>query len=164
MHGNSSSTRVAAIPITVSGGGLASPLTLKPDANGCAFAQVPQGTYTVQLNQPSNGSLAGYFGTPAFVDATGNSSPASFTEQVNVTSETTASVTFDEGINSTVSYGGASAIDSGVLCPGTSSVTCLSLGTGSSGAELAWGGNGSNWSSANVSGATNLVQVACTHR
>jgi Tfp pilus assembly protein PilV len=162
IHGNSSQTRVAAIPITVSGGGLGSPLTLKPDANGCAFAQVPQGTYTVQVGQPPNGLLAGYIGTPPFVDATGNSSPASFNEQVNVTSETTASVTFDEGISSTVSYGGASAIDSGVLCPGTSSVTCLSLGTGSSGAELAWGDNGANWASASLNAATNLVQAGCT--
>lgn len=162
VHGNSSGTRVAAIPITVSGGGLASPLTLKPDANGCAFAQVPQGTYTVQVNQPNSGVLAGYIGTPPFVDATGNSSPSSFSEQVNVTSETTASVTFDEGITSTVSYGGASAIDSGVLCPGSSTVTCLTLGTGSSGAEVAWGGNGGTWSSTNLGAATNLVQSACT--
>ncbi len=162
VHGNTSATRVAAIPITVSGGGLASPLSLQPDANGCAFAQVPQGTYTVQINQPANGALAGYSGSPAFVDPTGNASPSPFTETVNVTNETTASLTFDEGINSAIAYGGGSAVDAGVSCPGTSALRCLSLGDGPSSAVAAWGGNGAGWSSTNLNGATHLTQVSCT--
>ncbi len=162
VHGNSSGVRLAAVPITVSGTNLPSPLTLKPDSNGCAFAQVPSGIYTVKVNQPGNGTLAGYGGSPVFVDPTGNAAPNPLPEQVQVTAETTASITFDEGINSAISYGGTSAVDGGVMCPGTSGLTCLTMGNGSTGAVAAWGGNGSTWSSTTLGGATNLSQVDCT--
>ncbi len=161
VHGNSSLTRLGVVPITVSGGSLGSPLVLNPDPNGCAFAQVPVGTYTLQVGQPANGSLAGYSGVPAFVDTGGNTSET-FSESVNVTAETTATVTFDEGINGSVSYGGASAVDGGVTCPGTTGLTCLTLGNGTSNASAAWGGDGSTWTSTSLGGATNLSQVGCT--
>ena len=43
VHGNLPATACRPYAITVSGGSLASPLTLQPDANGCAFAQIPPG-------------------------------------------------------------------------------------------------------------------------
>ncbi len=165
VHGNLPATRVQAVAITVSGGSLASPLTLQPDANGCAFAQIPPGTYNLLIDQPGSGTLAGYVGSPPFVDPSGNTSPAfspPSPETIYVTNETATTVTFDEGITSAISYGGASAIDGGVTCPGTSSLTCLTTGNGSSGAVAAWGGDGSTWSSTTLGAATDLSQVACT--
>ena len=99
VFGNAAALRLTAVSISVSGGSLGSPLTLNPDANGCAFAQVPVGTYTVQINQPSSLALAGYSGTPPFVDTNGNTSDSFPNQSVTVTGETTVSVTFDEGIN-----------------------------------------------------------------
>ena len=67
MHGSSPATDGRGRSSSVSGGGLGSPLTLQPERDGCAFAQVHK-ALPVQVRQPSNGSLAGYFGTPPFVD------------------------------------------------------------------------------------------------
>lgn len=162
LNGNSKANRLQAIPITVSGAGLSTPLKLNPDRNGCAFAQVPPGSYTVQLGQPAVGSLNGFTDDPPFVDTSGNSSPAPVSVAVNVLVEGATNVTFDEGIDTAISYGGGSAVDGGVACPAGAGLTCLSLGNGSNKAEAAWGGNGSTWSSKALSGATQLSQVGCT--
>ena len=68
---------------------------------------------------------------------------------------------YDEAMTTSLSYGGASAVDGGVECPGTTALTCLTTGNGPSAATAAWGGGGS-WSSTTLSGVTNLYQVACT--
>jgi Tfp pilus assembly protein PilV len=163
--GNDTAARLVTIPITVSGGALPSPLTLEPDSNGCVFAQLMPGTYSVKLGQPATSGplgLANYTGTPPFVDPSGNSAPNPLSETVQVTNETTASLTFDEGVGTSISYGGAASITGGVSCPGTSALTCVSLGNGRTKAVTAWGADGSTWSSKGVNGASTLSQVGCT--
>ncbi|HXW38788.1 MAG TPA: hypothetical protein VEJ44_03755, partial [Acidimicrobiales bacterium] len=156
--GNSAATRLEAVPIAVTG---PVSLTLYPDQNGCAFAQVPTGAYTVSVSQPSRGTpsdFTGWNGSPPFVLA----SPINQPPAVTVTSEADTNVTFDEGINAVVSYGGASAVAGGVVCPSGANLTCLALGSGTSQASVAWGASGSTWSATTLSGTTTISQVACT--
>ena len=162
-HGNTAAQRLEAVNINVSGGGLgATTLSLNPDPNGCAFVQVPPATgYIVAVQQPTSGALSDYSGIPPFVDLNGNTSD-SYTETVNVTAETTVAVTYDEGIGTSISYGGASAVAGGVECPGSSSLNCLTLGNGSPNAVAAWVGTSSSWASTTLAGTTTIAQVACT--
>jgi Tfp pilus assembly protein PilV len=173
--GNSASDRLAAVPITLTEtaqGNATDPwissshaLTLNPDQNGCVFAQVPVGTYTVSAGQPTSGkpkTFTDYSGYPPFVTTSGNSSDTA-TTSVTVTAESTVQLNaFDEGITSAISYASSSAVDGGVSCPGTSSITCVTTGNGATGASAAWGGTGSTWSSTTFPNVTTLSQVACT--
>ncbi len=167
VNGNSSLTRIEAIPVTVQSTGStpALTLTLKPDSNGCIFAQVYPGTYTVTLGQPS-------LGTPQFVDQFGASS--NLTQSVTVTDTQTTpvlfglpNVQFDEGVTAGVGYGSATPVDGVLTCPGTSALTCVAGGSktappGTSLAEGVWGGASSQWSSAAAPGMSTLNAVACT--
>ncbi len=171
IHGNSSASRLNAIPVSIdetSGpNGTAATLSpnpdvLNPDQNGCVFAQVPVGTYSVSVGQPSAGSLPLYSGSPPFVNTSGATSESATNQIVTVTAQQTVSLNqFDEGLNTAISYGGATAVDGGVECPGADGLTCLASGNGTSTASAAWGGS-STWSSATLPGITNLSQVACT--
>ena len=84
-------------------------LDLYPDQNGCVFAQVPTGNYSVAIaSQPVSGTPAtfnGYSGTPPFVDTTGSTTENVDTPQpVTVTAETIVQLdAFDEGITSSIS-------------------------------------------------------------
>jgi type II secretory pathway pseudopilin PulG len=171
--GNSAVTRLEAVPVLVtqtSGSPAISPLTVYPDANGCIFVQVPGGTsaapdtYTVALQQPTSG-IPGYADTPPFVNSNNQVASAITPQQASVVSGIESVVplgNFDEAMNADVSYGGGSAVDSGVQCPGAASLTCLTLGSGTTGASAAWGGAGAPWTSTTLSNGSHINQVACT--
>jgi Tfp pilus assembly protein PilV len=181
VNGNTSQERLEAVPVTITetaqaqpptvpaqpwlGGAQNTPVTFYPDENGCVFAQVPTGTYTVAIGQPVSGTpktFNGYSGTPPFVTTSGATSESQSTT-VDVTAETDVNLNqFDEGITSSISYGAATGIDNGVFCPGASSLTCATLGNGATGASASWGGASANWSSTSFAGVTNLNDVACT--
>jgi Tfp pilus assembly protein PilV len=171
---NQASDRLQAVPVSLHQDSQANPsdpplspnpLTLHADDNGCVFAQVPTGSYTVSLGQPSSGTPSafhGYTGVPPYVATTGSTSDTSSTTVV-VTAESMVQLTaFDGGITTSLGYGTSSAVDQGVTCPGTSVVTCVASGNGTTGASEAWGGTGSPWSSTMVSGTQNLSPWACT--
>ena len=158
--------------------------TPTPDQNGCVFVAEPTSPttnlsdpFSVSVSQPATGTLSGYTGTPPFVTtsipaATTDTSATYYPDGVTVTAGAKTVVdldNFDQGVNdydeamtTSLSYGGASAVDGGVECPGTTKLTCLTTGNGPSAATAAWGGGGSSWSSTTLSGVTNLSQVACT--
>ncbi len=177
VNGNVATDRLQAVPVNLqetAQGNAFDPwvsnnanhtLTLYPDENGCVFAQVPVGSYTVTTSQPTSGTPAtftGYSGTPPFVNTGGGTTDTSSTT-VAVTAETTVQLdSFDEGITSSVAYGASSAVDGGVTCPGTNSLVCVSTGNGTAGASASWGGTGSNWSSTTFSGISALAPVSCT--
>ncbi|HVC67864.1 MAG TPA: carboxypeptidase-like regulatory domain-containing protein [Acidimicrobiales bacterium] len=171
VHGNVSTDRLQSIPVTitqVSGSPVLVPssFTLYADGNGCIFAQVPVGTYTVAAQQPTSGTpvtFTGYSGTPPFVSTSGATSELVTNQTVDVTAETTVQLdAFDEGIIGKTSYGGASAIDAGVQCPAVTILTCVTTGSGPTGAVAAWGGAGAGWTAASLASGTHLNQVACT--
>ena len=172
MYGNSAATRLEALPVTitqVSGSPTLSPnpYTLYADQNGCIFAQVPVGTYDVAIQQPTAGtppSFSGYPGAPPFVDTTGSTDDEQDNQVVTVTAEQTVNLdAFDESINSSISYGGASAVDDGVSCPGAASVPCVTTGDGTTGATAAWGSASSTWTSTTLGAGTEINQVDCTN-
>jgi Tfp pilus assembly protein PilV len=176
VNGNSAASRLQAVPVKVTqtagsgGAGVTlspNPLVLYPDQNGCVFAQVPTGTYKVEIaSQPQSGTPAAfnnYGGSPPFVNTTGSTTELYSNQMVTVTAETIVQLdAFDEGITSSISYGGATAIADGVVCPGSSRLTCVATGNAPNGASAAWGGSGSTWNSTSFSGITDLNQVGCT--
>jgi type II secretory pathway pseudopilin PulG len=171
VNGNSAENRLLALPVTItqlSGSPTLTPnpYTVYPDGNGCIFAQVPVGTYDVAIEQPTEGTPAGFFpysGTPPFVNTSGSTTDQALNQQVTVTAEQVVNLgAFDEGITADIGYGGASAVDGGVECPGTASIPCITFGNGTTGATAAWGGTSSPWTSTNLAAGTQINQVACT--
>ena len=166
--GNLAASRLEAIPVIITPA-VGNPYSaLYPDSNGCFFAELGTGDYTISLGQPSAGTpnvFTGYSGIPPFV-TTGGSTSDSYGADVTVAAEQTIQLSggnsFDEGINTSLSYGGGAAVDGGVQCPGTSDITCFTTGDGTSGASAAWGGTSSTWTSTTLSHVTHLNQVACT--
>ena len=177
VNGNVPSDRLQAVPVSLQetsqtnatdpwvASNPSHTLTLYPDENGCVFAQVPTGNYSVTVAQPTSGTpstFTGYSGAPPFVTTTGTTADTGST-LVTVTAESTVQLdAFDEGITTSVAYGAASAIGNGVSCPGTSSILCAAIGTSTSGASASWGGTGSTWSSTSFSAISKINQVACT--
>ncbi len=167
-HLNSAVNRIEALQVSITPTAGGTGYRFNPDKNGCVFAQVPQGNYTVSVAYPNPGTLVGYTGSPPFVTPTGSTTDDStsvYPTGVPVTVSALQVVdlaAFDEGITTTISYGGASAVDGGAECPGAAALTCLALGNGSSAASAAWGDGGSTWSSTALSNVTNLNDVACT--
>jgi Tfp pilus assembly protein PilV len=177
VNGNNPSDRLQAVPVSLTetsqtnatdpwvASNSTHTLTLYPDENGCVFAQVPTGNYSVAVAQPSSGqpqTFTGYSGTPPFVNTTGGTTDTGST-LVTVTAESTVQLdAFDEGITTAVSYGSSSAVGGGVACPGTTSIMCVATGNGTTGATASWGGTGSNWSSNSFSAISKINQVACT--
>ena len=158
---NTAATRLQNVLVTIS----SSSLTLNDltaDPNGCIFVQVPPDTYTVTEVAPPTGTLNGWGGYPQFVTESGNTSVTASSQPVTVTAEQSVQLdAFDEGIVGNITYGGSAAVDSGVECPGTPSVTCISTGSGTSGGSDAWGGAGSTWSDATLAAGDHVNQVDC---
>ncbi len=167
-HLNPSVNRLEALQVSITPTAGGTSYQFNPDKNGCVFAQVAQGNYTVSVAYPNPGTLIGYTGSPPFVTPSGSTTDDSsglYPTGVPVTVSAMQVVDlapFDEGITTTVSYGGASAVDGGVECPGVTTLTCLALGNGTSAASAAWGNAGSTWSSTTLSNVTDLTHVACT--
>ena len=88
VSGNSAATRLTAVPVTISetsANPTFSTVTLNPDQNGCVFVQVPTGTYSVSLGQPTSGrpsTFTGYSGTPAFVNTSGSTTDSATGQSV----------------------------------------------------------------------------------
>ena len=168
VNGATAASRLMAVPVTItqtSGSPVLNPSSFQvnADSNGCIFVQVPPGQYTVSVTQPLPGSFTGYSGAPAFVTPSGNTSETVSGQTVSVTAEQTVALQFfDEGIVGDISYGGSSAVDSGVECPGAAAITCITTGTRNSGGSSAWGGGSSAWTTAKLSTVTRIKQVACT--
>src|SRR5664280_906306 len=167
VNGNTAEVRLLAVPVTVTPEGNPSgALTLYPDKNGCIFAQVPVGTYDVAALQPTAGSpptFTDYSGAPPFVTTSGSTTNQQNAEAVTVTAETVVNLPlFDEGINSSISYGGATAVDSGVDCPNAAAIRCITTGEGPTGGTAAWGGGSSTWNSTTLPVGSQLNQVDCT--
>jgi len=169
--GNTPTDRLQSIPVTitqVTGNPVLNPssFTLHADGNGCIFAQVPVGTYTIAAQQPTAGTpatFAGYTGTPPFVSTSGATSELVTNQTVNVTAQTTVQLdAFDEGITGKVNYGGASAVDAGVQCPAAAGLTCITTGDGPTGATGAWGDASAPWTTGGLPPGTHVNQVACT--
>ncbi len=183
---NSAAARLQALVVTITDLSTNQTVgTVTPDPNGCVFVAEKTSTatnlsdpFSVSVGQPTSGgpySLPGYTGSPPFVttsNATNDTSATNYPNGVTVTAGAKTVVelddfdqgvnNFDEAMTTNLSYGGASAVDGGVECPGTTVVTCLTTGNGTSAASAAWGGNGATWSSTTLSGVTTLAQVACT--
>ena len=168
---NSAVTRLEALPVTITQQATIptlspNPLTLYPDANGCIFAQVPVGAYGVSLDQPAANTPKTFLswpGSPAFVTPSGVTSEDPGVQTVNVAAMTVVQMqAFDEGITTSISYGGASSVDGALTCPGAASLTCLVTGNGTSSATASWGSGLGKWTSSNVANTTNINQVACT--
>lgn len=171
VNGNQASDRLESLPVTItqtSGTPVLSPnpYTLYADQNGCIFAQVPVGTYDVAVLQPTAGTpptFTGYSGAPPFVNTSGSTTDTAPGQTVTVTAEQTVTLdAFDEGITSSITYGGTSAVDNGVYCPNAASIGCITTGDGTTGASVAWGSGSSLWSSTTLGAGTQINQVDCT--
>lgn len=169
VYGNPAFTRAESIPITVTNTTSGAATVLHADSNGCAFDQVPPGTYTVGIAQPAAGTpstFTNYTGSPPFV--TEGFAPSGGLESyttppvvVTVTNEQPVQLTFDEGTNANLSYASSTAVGDGVTCTGTSGSTCVTTGSTNSGAAVSWGDGSSAWSTT-TSTATRIQTVACT--
>ena len=170
VSGNSSSARVESIPVRVTNTSTKAKTVLYPDSNGCAFDQVPPGTYTVGIAQPTAGTpktFTNYSGTPPFVtpgfpSTGGVRSYTSTPYTITVTQEQPVQLTFDEGTDANLTYASSTAVGDGVTCTGAGGTTCVTTGSTNSGAAISWGGSSSAWSTTTTSKATRIQTVACT--
>ena len=140
-----------------------------PTRTGVSLRNWGRGTTRSRWGSQTAGTpnvFTGYSGIPPFVTTGGSTSDNTYVADVTVAAEQTIQLSggnsFDEGINTSLSYGGGAAVDGGVQCPGTSDITCFTTGDGTSHASAAWGGTSSTWSSTTLSHVTHLNQVACT--
>ena len=186
---NAWSERVQAVPVTIAG---PQTITIYPDQNGCAFAQVPPGSYTVSVANATTGYPAGTtYGTPSFVaNAAGSytndvwspptSEPVTSSPTIPVSIgavtrvDTTYSAnypSYDQGATVNFSYPTSSAVEDGVNCPGSGQIACVTSGEGASsgGAEITWLNTASgNWSTAALPSLpggnqlTRLTSFSCT--
>ncbi|HLG68694.1 MAG TPA: hypothetical protein VKV36_12610 [Acidimicrobiales bacterium] len=134
--GNPWSDRVRAVPVS-----LVSPpppatasftTTVYPDSYGCAFQQVPPGTYQVSVADPSPGvprTVTGTYGTPSFVaNANEQTAAAQGPLTVNVGQVTPVTFQYDEGSLVDLAYPSTTATEDGVTCPGAGAFLCLAAG------------------------------------
>ena len=171
------STRVQAPPVQITG---PQSMTIYPDQNGCAFAQVEPGTYTIAVSNASSGQPYSNdnYGSPPFVEnALGTVSanelaqPQSYsaTATVAVGAVARSTVSFDQGSLVSLSYPSSSSTEDGVYCPGVGALGCISTGeagtgTGVTGTAVMTVFNQSTnvWSTASLpAGVTRLASVAC---
>jgi Tfp pilus assembly protein PilV len=184
-QGDPWSERVTAVPVTISG---PENLTIYPDQNGCAFAQVLPGNYTVSVANATNGTPAGTsYGTPSFVaNAAGTytssvwsppaSEPQGGTPSIPVsigsvtridTSYAANYPSYDQGATVNFSYPSSTAVEDGVTCPGAAQVSCITSGesAGTGGAEVTWDNSSTgSWSPVTLptaAGLTRQTSVAC---
>jgi Tfp pilus assembly protein PilV len=185
-QGNPWTTRVQAPPVTVtqtSGSPTQKTLTIYPDQNGCAFAQVEPGTYTVTVNNatpghPFSNDTYGSFGSIPFVEnALGNVSANELAQPTTYSGTATVAIgavsrlatSFDQGSNVSLAYPSSSSTEDGVVCPGVGVLTCISTGETGTGSGVT--GTGvltvfnqatNQWSAATLpSGVTRITSVAC---
>ncbi len=118
------STRVQGVPVTASSTSYTA--TLHPNSYGCVFQEVPPGSYTVSLADPSSGGVPD---TPSWTaNADETTAPSQSSLVVNVGLVTLATFQYDEGSFVTLSYPTSTAADGGVVCPAVGVIRCLVLG------------------------------------
>jgi Tfp pilus assembly protein PilV len=176
------SLRVQAPPVTFTETSATTQPTLSiyPDANGCAFAQVEPGTYTVGIANASTGQpfANDTYGSPSFVEnalgsVTNNvmSQPTAYTDAgvtVPVGAVTRLSVAYDQGSPLNVSFSSATATEDGVTCPGVGVLTCIATGESGTGsgvtaaAELSVYNQATGvWTQPSLPSMTRITSVAC---
>lgn len=132
--GHAWATRVQSVPVTVQSlPGTTPAKTVYPNSYGCAFEQVPPGSYKVSLADPSPGTPAGTsFGlpdTPSWVanhDEATAVTATSLTVSVGQVTETTFQ--YDEGSLVDLRYPSTTATDGVLACPAVGSVLCMVAG------------------------------------
>jgi Tfp pilus assembly protein PilV len=172
------STRVQAPPVYITG--TQQTMTIYPDQNGCAFAQVEPGTYTVSISNASSGQPYSNdnYGSPPFVEdaqptLTGNqyAQPLSYSTTATVTVGSVSRLTtfFDQGSVVNLSYPSSSSTEDGVVCPGVGVLSCISSGEGGGSggpatADLTVFNQSTNqWSAASLpAGVSRIASVACS--
>ncbi len=118
------STRVQDVPVTVTSKTYTA--ILHPNSYGCVFQQVPPGSYTVSLADPSSGGVPD---TPSWTaNADETTAPKQSSLVVNVGLVTLATFQYDEGSFVTLSYPTSTATDGGVICPAVGVIRCVVLG------------------------------------
>ena len=171
------STRVQAPPVQITG---PQSMTIYPDQNGCAFAQVEPGTYTIAVSNASSGQPYSNdnYGSPPFVEnALGTVSanelaqPQSYsaTATVAVGAVARSTVFFDQGSLVSLSYPSSSSTEDGVYCPGAGALGCISTGEAGTGTGVAgtavmtvFNQSTNVWSTVSLpAGVTRLASVAC---
>ncbi|MGH9088356.1 MAG: prepilin-type N-terminal cleavage/methylation domain-containing protein [Acidimicrobiales bacterium] len=131
-------TRVRAVPVT-----LRSPpaptaatfqTTIYPDAHGCAFEQVPAGTYSATVGDPTPGTPTNTLqvGPPVTHAWAANANEAARATQtgltVSVGQVTTTTFQYDEGSLVSLQYPTTTATEGGVTCPGAGKLLCVATG------------------------------------
>ena len=171
------STRVQAPPVQITG---PQAMTIYPDQNGCAFAQVEPGSYTISVANASSGQPFSNdnYGSPPFVEnALGTVSanelaqPQAYstTATVAVGAVARSTVSFDQGSLVSLSYPSSSSTEDGVYCPGVGVLGCISTGetgtgTGVTGTAVmtVFNQTTNQWSTTGLpAGVTRLASVAC---
>ncbi len=130
------STRVKAVPVTISPGPTVttgfSTITRHPNQYGCVFQEVPAGTYSVKVADPTTGTPPGtHYGTPSWASSDGELlSETSPSPGATVTVGEVATVTFqyDEGAMAKVTYPSTTVVEGPVWCPGVGAIDCLAAG------------------------------------
>ena len=179
-QGNAWSERVQAPEVTLSG---AQSLTIWPDSNGCAFAQVEPGSYTVRLTNATSGILGGApsndtYGTPSFVENAAGTvtnhelaqpTSASFSTTVAVGAVSRLTASYDQGSVVSLNYPTVTGTEDATVCPGAGVITCLSTGETGTGTGLTGSAvltalttSSSQWTAVTLpTGITRLASVAC---
>jgi Tfp pilus assembly protein PilV len=187
-QGDPWSERVTSIPVTITGTstGTSPAFTVYPDQNGCVFAQVLPGNYTVGVQNATSGTPQGTnYGSPSFVANTSNSvvtnpwqppttEPQGGTPSISVaigavtrvdTSYSAYYPSYDQGSTVNFTYPTSTAVEDGVSCPGAAQVACVTSGesAAASGADILWQNTTTNnWNSLTVpTGLTRQTSVAC---
>lgn len=186
-QGNPWSERVTSVPVTLTS--TAQPkMVIYPDQNGCVFAQVVPGNYTVTVGNATSGTPAGTnYGSPSFVaNTTGTwtnnvwsppvSEPQGGTPSIPVQIgavtrvDTTYSAnypSYDQAATVNFSYPTVTSVEDGVTCPGAAQVACVASGenAGAGGADVLWqNATTNNWNSLTLptgAGLTRQTSLAC---
>lgn len=122
--GTAWATRVQGVPVTMTSSSFST--TLVPNSYGCVFQQVPPGTYTVSLADPSAGAAPA---TPSWTaNADETTTPSRSSLVVNVGLVTLATFQYDQGAFVTLDYPTSTATDGGATCPSVGAIRCLVFG------------------------------------
>lgn len=134
VGGNAWSTRVKAVPVTIHPGPTVttgfSTITRYPNQYGCVFQEVPAGTYTVSVADPSPGTPPGTnYGTPSWASSDDELlTQTSASTAVTVGVVATVTFQYDEGSMAKVTYPSSSVVEGDVTCPGAGVIDCIVAG------------------------------------
>jgi len=154
--------RVATVPVhaTSTGG---TKYTTTAGTNGCAFMELPPGTYSVQVGPYAPIASAPFVATGS-VTATSITDPTKAT--IAVSKVTTAGpFLYDEGAFVDVAYPNTTVTDGGVVCPNVAEFQCIATGQGELGTKVVAAASvlsGMNWSSLDIPITDGISQIEST--